>query len=78
MERHVLDDSVALVEDAEHGDALRHRSHSALPRRGRLHLGHSRRGAVLLRRIPPARGERDRDQQRSEKRPHAYSGIHGS
>jgi len=35
MKRDVLDDTVALVEDAEHGGALRHRCHAALPvRRG--------------------------------------------
>jgi hypothetical protein len=38
VERDVLDDPVALVEDAEHGDALRHRRHSTLTVRGRGRL----------------------------------------
>jgi hypothetical protein len=33
VKRHVLGDSIALVEDAEHRDALRHRRHSSLVRR---------------------------------------------
>jgi hypothetical protein len=78
MKRDVLLDPVALVQDAEDGDALRHRSDSALSRgRGRNipRRSHSR---VLLLGAAVASGERERHQQRDGKAPHAYSGIHGS
>jgi hypothetical protein len=57
-QRDVLDDPVALVEDAEHGDALRHRGHSALPRRGCRRIRRHRRGCVLLLDAFAACGER--------------------
>jgi hypothetical protein len=42
---HVLNDAVALVEDPEHGHALRHRSHSGL-----LHIAGRRRAGLADRR----------------------------
>jgi hypothetical protein len=73
-----LDDAVALVEDAEHGNALRHRSHRLRHGRSRLASRHLRRRRILLLRAAATRGERKRDQQRSGKQSHAYSGIQGS
>jgi hypothetical protein len=75
MERDVLDDSVALVEDAEDGDALRHwRDIGLIDARTRL-----LRGALIrLVGAAVARRQRNADQQRYGEFPHAYSGIHGS
>jgi hypothetical protein len=80
MEHDVLDDSVALVEDSEDRDALRHRRDSALPGGGRRDLLAGRRRILLLRAAPtPRQGDqRQPDQQRCERPHHAYSGIHGS
>jgi hypothetical protein len=78
VERDILDDPVTLVEDAEHGDALRHWGDRLLgcgPRLAPRGLG---RWRILPLRAAAARGERERDQQRSGEFPHAYSGIHGS
>jgi hypothetical protein len=72
----VLDDSVALVEDSEDGDPLRHRRHSALPR-GRCRHFRPRHARILLG-ILAASGQRERDQQGRGKPIHSYSGIHGS
>jgi hypothetical protein len=78
MKRDVLDDPVALVEDAEHRDALRHRRDAALPCGvRRAPAGDGRRGVLLLRGLA-ARGERQRKEQRCSDYPHAYSGIQGS
>jgi hypothetical protein len=74
-----LGDSVALVENAEDRDALRHRRHSGLAHLGRAR-GIARR--LVLRRLlllpPPAPGERKRKQQWCDGLVHAYSGIQGS
>jgi hypothetical protein len=78
VKRDVLDDAVALVEDAEHRDALRHRRHAALSRRCWRHLTRWRNRRVLLLRAFSARGERKCDQQRCGGPRHAYSGIQGS
>jgi hypothetical protein len=77
-DRHVLDDPVALVEDAEHRHALGHRRHSALPRRGDRNVLVRRSRCVFLLRPLAASGKRKRDQKRSRKFPHDYSGIQGS
>jgi hypothetical protein len=79
-ESHILHDAVALVEDAQDGHALRHRSHAALPRRGCRNLSAGGGGDVLLRLLfaAPAGSERQRHQQRCSEPPHAYSGIQGS
>jgi hypothetical protein len=80
MEHDVLDDPVALVEDPEHRDPLRHRRHSALPGGGRSDLLATRRRILLLRAAPTPRqrDQRQPEQQRCERPHHAYSGIHGS
>jgi hypothetical protein len=78
VKRDVLDDAVALVEDAEHRDALRHRRDAALSRCGRRHLARRRNRRILLLRALSARGERKCDQQRCGGLRHAYSGIQGS
>ena len=78
MQRDVLDDAVALVEDSQDRDTLCHRRYSALAirRRGRLLRGGQLR--VLLVRTLAARGERKRGEQRSSEDAHVYSGIQGS
>jgi hypothetical protein len=75
----VLDDAVALVEDSEDRDALRHGRNSALPIRGRSDLRSRGCGRILLLlRALAAGGERKRNQQWCSKPSHAYSGIQGS
>jgi hypothetical protein len=75
----VLDDAVALVEDSEDRDALRHGRDPALPgRRCRRIYRCTRRRRILLLLAAAARGQRQRNQQRCRKSLHAYSGIHGS
>jgi len=61
VERDILDDAVTLVEDAQHRDALRHRSHLALPCSRRHDLPHRRRRVLLLGALA-AGGERQRNQ----------------
>jgi hypothetical protein len=78
MERDVLDDPVALVEDAKHGDALRHRRNAALSIGGRGRLPGARRDRVLLLGTLPARNKRGGDQQGRNGSTHFYSGIQGS
>jgi hypothetical protein len=78
MKHDVLDDAVALVEDAEHRDSLRHRRYAMLAATGAA-PGRGRRGRILLLGAAVAAGKRERDQeQRGELAIHAYSGIHGS
>jgi hypothetical protein len=77
VEHDVLDDAVALVEDAEHRDALRHRRHALLA--AGAARGRGGRGRILLLAAAVAGGKRERDQeQRGELAIHAYSGIQGS
>jgi hypothetical protein len=78
VERDILHDAVALVEDAEDGDALRHRSDSALARRGRRRLFGRLNGRVLLFPASPARSEGKRKQPGGAMLLHFYSGIQGS
>jgi hypothetical protein len=78
MKRDRLDDAVALVEDAEHRDALRHRRDAALPVRSRCDLPGGRGGSILLLRTPTAGRERERKKQRCSESMHCYSGIQGS
>jgi hypothetical protein len=75
---HVLDDSVALVEDSEDRDALRHRSDAALPGCRHRHVLGRPRSHVLLLRALAACAERERNHQRCRELSHAYSGIQGS
>jgi len=72
----VLDDPVALVEDSQDGDPLRHRGHPALASRSRRH-SRPRHARILLG-ILAASGQRERNQQGRGKPIHVYSGIHGS
>jgi hypothetical protein len=78
MQGDVLYDAVALVEDAEDGDALSHRRDTALSVRRRGDLRSRRSSRILLLRALAARAEREGNQQRCGKPLHAYSGIHGS
>jgi hypothetical protein len=77
-QRHVLDDSIALVENPEHRDALRHRRDSTLPCRRRRRVRRRRRNGILLLGAAATSGERKRSQQRCGKPRHFYSGIQGS
>jgi hypothetical protein len=78
MQRDILNDAVALVEDAEHGHALCHWSDAALTMssRGGLPRGGCRRIPLLG--GPAACCERQDNQQRCGVALHAYSGIQGS
>jgi hypothetical protein len=78
VKRDVLDDAVALVEDSQHGDALRHRRHSALTVGCRRDLLAGRKRRVRRLAALAARSERESQQQRCDAAFHAYSGIHGS
>ena len=61
MQRDILHDAVALIEDAEHRDALRHRRHTGVISDGRRGIvGLHRAGLRLL--STPARGEAKRKQ----------------
>jgi hypothetical protein len=77
VQRYVLDDSVALVEDSKHRDALRHRRDPAFSIRRRSNLPPRGCGGILFG-APATRGQGERDQQRSRRRTHVYSGIQGS
>ena len=78
MQRDILHDAVALVEDADDRDALRHRGNSALPcGSGGNFLGPWSR-CILLLGPAPARRHSERHQQGCGSSSHAYSGIHGS
>ena len=78
MQRNVLHDSVALVEDSDDRDPLRHRGNATFAIRGRGSLLGGRQRRIRFRLALPASRERKRDQQRCPKRTHAYSGIQGS
>jgi hypothetical protein len=79
MKRDMLDDAVALVEDAEHRDPLRHRRHSAFAVSSRSHLLRRRKRRIrLLGSLPAGGGQRERNQQRCGTAFHYYSGIQGS
>jgi hypothetical protein len=78
MKRDVLNDAVALIEDAKDGDPLRHRRHARLIDAWRHSgIGNDRlRGILLI--AAAARREREDSQQRCGKSAHAYPGIQGS
>jgi hypothetical protein len=80
MESNVLNDPVALVEDAEDRRALRHRRHSGRVRAQRhRRILDDRLGRVFLGALAAASGSKGkRDQERSCGAIHVYSGIHGS
>ena len=78
MKSNVLNDSIALVEDAEHGDPLRHWRYAALPVCSRTDLVRPRRSSVLLAIALAARDKRKRGEQGCRCQSHAYSGIQGS
>jgi hypothetical protein len=76
----VADDSVALVEQPEHGDALLHRGHSDLPSGRQSGVGlRNPPGRLILRflaAVAAAGGERQHN-GRSQSRSHAQSGVQG-
>jgi hypothetical protein len=74
VERDVLDDPVALVEDSENRHPLRHWGDAGLAA-GRSSPGSCR--LVLLFAAAAAGGQSEREHQRCNKPAHAYSGIHG-
>jgi hypothetical protein len=78
VERDVLDDAVALVEDRQHRDALSHgRDAGLIDARRHRGVGDHRRARVLL--VATAAGrKRERDQNGRRENPHAYSGVQGS
>jgi hypothetical protein len=78
VKRHILYDTVALVEDGQHRDALAHRGHAGLIHAGRRRgIGdHRLRGVLLI--AFAARDKRERQDQSCGRLEHAYSGIHGS
>jgi hypothetical protein len=80
MERDILDDAVALVEDAEDRDALAHRSDARLINAWRNGgVGNHRLRRILLVTAPPTGGNSERHRENRCGLPaHAYSGIQGS
>jgi hypothetical protein len=65
VKRHVLDDAVALVEDSQHRDPLRHGRNPAFSVSGGRDLPRRRQRRVLLGLALAARSERERGEQRS-------------
>jgi hypothetical protein len=78
VQRNLLHDAVALVEDSKDRNALRHWRDTTLSRGGRGHGLAGWTGRILLLGAASARSQRKRNQQRCGGRPHAYPGIHGS
>jgi hypothetical protein len=78
MKGDILDDAVALVEDAEHSRALGHRRHAALAVRSRRDATRAWQWRILFRLPLAARGERKGGEQGCSGWLHAYSGIQGS
>jgi hypothetical protein len=77
MQRDILDDAVALVEDAEGRDPLRHRGHPRLVGARRDGgVGDRRLGSILFL-AAAAACEGQREQRQGGETLHAYSGIHG-
>jgi hypothetical protein len=78
METDVLDDPVALVEDAKDGRPLRHRSHSPFAVGGRRDVPRTCAQHVAFRSALAAGGKRERQQHGCNDCSHRYSGIQGS
>jgi hypothetical protein len=78
MERHGLDDPVALVEHSKHRHALGHRRDSTLPICGRGRLLGRRQRSILALITLAARGKGKGSEQQCRAAGHAYSGIQGS
>ena len=78
MEGDVLNDAVALVENAKDSDALGHRSDSALAICSLGGLGSHCCRDIFLPSAFAARCERKRAQDEWNDRSHYYSGIQGS
>jgi hypothetical protein len=78
VERDVLDDAVALVEDSKHRHALRHRRDARLVGPdGRRRIANHRGGRILFGRRLAAGRERHDGQDCERAFAHVYSGIHG-
>ena len=80
-ERQVPDDTVALVQQSDHRDPLRHRRNARLVRRGPRHIDGNRlvaRRFALLCAIAPRHEQRQRDRKGEPVPRHAYSGFHAS
>jgi hypothetical protein len=75
LQRQVADDAVALVEQAEHGNALGHRRHAGLLGRGTRHFDGD--GIALGRLVLSlaAGGEGDASSQGQRARRHSWSGV---
>jgi hypothetical protein len=78
MKRDVLNDAVALVENAENRCALGHWSNTALAIGGRGNLAPASQGRILSGPTLAARSERERGEQGCSEVLHVYSGIQGS
>ncbi len=78
VKRDILDDAVALVENAEHGGPLSHWSDAAFAIGRRGNLAPASYGSILSRSALAARGERERGEQGYSDVLHVYSGIQGS
>jgi hypothetical protein len=81
FQNQVADDSVTLVEEADHGDPLGHRCHAG-HRHVVCRLVHRHRaagGVVALGRllVSPAAGDDQREDSRKKEKSHAQSGVHG-
>ena len=78
--RQVADDSVALVQQPEHGDSLRHRGDSGLLARGLGDVGGHRPPGRLALGVPvaiAAAGAERHNDRRGNAGPHAQSGVQG-
>jgi hypothetical protein len=80
MERDVLDDPIALVEQAEDRDPLAHGGHPRLidARRSRRVGDHRARRILLVSAAPAGRNGERKHGERGSLAAHVYSGIQGS
>jgi len=81
FQHQVADDAIPLVEQAQHGDSLRHRGHPRLVRRRSRDVDGDRLVTVLIRllgAVAPAHQGKQREGQQGLVASHAYSGFHAS